>query len=58
MIMARFYRFSDTPVTATYGPPVAVKLGVWLAVLGTVVILVIIGFVFIMSLAMSGEVGL
>ena len=57
MIMARFYRLPDTPVTATYGPPVTVKLEVGLALLGIVVILIIIGFIFFVSLAMSGEVG-
>jgi hypothetical protein len=36
---------------------VTVKLGVGLALLGIVVILIIIGFIFFMSLAMSGEVG-
>jgi hypothetical protein len=58
MIMARFYRFPDRPVTATYGPPVTVKLGVGLTLLGIVVILIITGFIFIMSLALSGEVGM
>jgi len=45
-------------VTSSYGFAVTVKLGVWLAVLATVVILMIIGFVFIMSFALSGEVGM
>ena len=45
-------------MTATYGFAVTVKLGVWLAVLATLVVLMIIGFVYIMWAAISGEVGM
>jgi hypothetical protein len=30
MIMVIFHRLPDTPITATYGPPVTKKLRIWL----------------------------